>query len=83
VIDRAVLLSDRSSLEADVVADAEDECTVEGSAQTLRDLCRAHGARADAIADALGISRATLFRRLRAYGISLVSLRVSKSLQTH
>jgi DNA-binding NtrC family response regulator len=80
-IDRAALLSDRGTLEAEVVDDAEYEWPTDGRAQALRDLCRAHGGRADAIADALGISRATLFRRLRAFGISLVRLRVSQSLE--
>lgn len=82
VIDRAVLLSDGASLEVEALSEAENECTADGHAQELRNLCRVHCGRADAIAGALGVSRATLFRRLRAFGISLVSLRVSQSLET-
>jgi DNA-binding NtrC family response regulator len=86
LIDRAALLSDEQSLDAGALSDAEYECTadsVEGLyAQTLRNLCRVHGGRAEAIAGALGVSRATLFRRLRTSGISLASLRVSRSLET-
>jgi DNA-binding NtrC family response regulator len=47
------------------------------SSADLLTLCRAHGGHAGAIAAALGISRATLFRRLRGCGISLTSLRIS------
>jgi DNA-binding NtrC family response regulator len=81
VIERAVLLSDHTALEADVVGDGEWEPERESGTQALRNLCREHGSRAGAIAGALGISRATLFRRLRAHGISLVSLRASHYLK--
>jgi DNA-binding NtrC family response regulator len=46
----------------------------------LTEVCVAHGFKADEIAAALGISRATLFRRLRLCGLSLTALRVSWSL---
>jgi DNA-binding NtrC family response regulator len=45
----------------------------------LVSVCVAQGWRAPQIADALGISRATLFRRLRTMGLSLNTLRVSRS----
>ncbi len=43
--------------------------------QELEALCRAHGGRADRIAEELGVCRATLYRRLREVGIRLKACR--------
>jgi DNA-binding NtrC family response regulator len=84
-VDRAAVLSVNSLLEADTVAESIAPCTgnplVPPAHSNLVRLCRAHGGRAAPIAADLGISRATLFRRLKAMGISLVGLRTQAMLE--
>lgn len=87
VVARAASLEDGEMLTVAVLAEAIDlGATREGQVDTplplgtaelvrarhdLEVLCREHGGHADPIADALGVSRATLYRRLRAVGIRL------------
>ncbi|HSE68864.1 MAG TPA: sigma 54-interacting transcriptional regulator [Gemmatimonadales bacterium] len=82
-IERAIELSGDSTLTAEAVAQAIDagmqlgvESVTTGLLvkSELSHLCALHGHRATAIAAALGISRATLFRRLAAMGLSLRGL---------
>ena len=82
-VERAVQLSEDGLLSEDVVAvalrltagalgqRAEDSEFIRK--QELRVLCALHRGNAQTIAAALGVSRATLFRRLAAAGISLRS----------
>jgi two-component system NtrC family response regulator len=94
-IERAAILSDTTLLDGSVIMEAFGGVLVNAplgfgaieagdSVAKLRGellrVCASHGARSPAIAAALGISRATLFRRLRALGISLEAVRVSRSL---
>jgi DNA-binding NtrC family response regulator len=86
-IERAAIVAGKSVLEMEDVA----ECLNLGieapagsvPAEPLLRVCRAHRGQATLIAAELGISRATLFRRLKASGISLASLKVSRPLETH
>jgi two-component system, NtrC family, nitrogen regulation response regulator NtrX len=86
VIARAASLSGQLVVEADAIAEAIEMGQVLNERQIaipssdgallmarceLRELCREHGGQADLIAEALGVSRATLYRRLRDAGISL------------
>jgi DNA-binding NtrC family response regulator len=52
---------------------------VRGNPEEVLRACIAKGWRSNRIAGVLGVSRATLFRRLRSLGLSLNSLRVSQS----
>jgi transcriptional regulator with PAS, ATPase and Fis domain len=96
-IERAAVLANDGLVDARALAEALEDgpegvhsvgkplparAWIDGPHADLLDACRTHGARSVPIAAALGISRATLFRRLRACGISLTSLRVSESLET-
>jgi DNA-binding NtrC family response regulator len=87
LIERAVVWAQSRHLDSACLLEAIPEDRPgqpDGSPDTLSLLriCRAHGGRAEAIAAELGVSRATLFRRLRSAGISLGSLRVSRGLET-
>lgn len=92
-IDRAAALADGPVLDAQVIASAIGETaeSLDGAGaargnpalaalrEELMQVCLAHRGRSASMAAALGISRATLFRRLRACGLSLEGFRVSRS----
>lgn len=94
VIERATVLADTPILNAEVVAQAlggdQGVSTAEviptrgGISTPLRapllQICEAHSGEVEAITRTLGVSRATLFRWLRARNISLTELRISRSL---
>ena len=86
-IDRAVILASSSLLDMETVADALNPAldVADNSASycELLRICHSHRGQATPIAAELGISRATLFRRLKALGISLGRLRVATSLETY
>jgi transcriptional regulator with PAS, ATPase and Fis domain len=82
VIDRAACLSDEPELEVSAICEAIDSGAMRDSEveaprikdrdrRTLHDACEANGWSATRTACALGIGRTTLFRRLKAVGISL------------
>jgi transcriptional regulator with PAS, ATPase and Fis domain len=84
VIDRAACLSDGTEIEVSAICEAIDSGAMQDSAvdpprikdidrRKLRDVCQANGWSSTRTARALGIGRTTLFRRLRAVGISLRS----------
>ncbi|MBP6671081.1 MAG: sigma 54-interacting transcriptional regulator [Gemmatimonadales bacterium] len=87
VIARALTLQPEGAVEAASVAEAVDAGAVlegpapRGAADSERarasflDLCRAHGGRAAAIGAAIGVSRATVYRRLQQLGIRLDEMR--------
>lgn len=90
VIMRAASLTDSRTLGADVVAEALDVNQVTGrhpstrpvrpgsgvseEIQALIELCRVHAGKPKPIAVALGLSRATLYRKLRRLGLRLQEL---------
>jgi DNA-binding NtrC family response regulator len=82
VIDRAVLATEREQLDAGCLADALSQGRLRSPAPAsgprgtnadapLRAVCVANAWDPTRIADALGVSRATLYRRLRQEGLSL------------
>jgi len=82
VIGRAAALATSDTLDATALAEALDHgCTFSssvgqktGGKSTLLQACAAHGWDAPRIWNALGISKATLYRRLKTEGISLRTL---------
>jgi len=82
VIERAGLLEaldQRNGPESDLLDEEGSEPSADERYMELLQTCIQHGARAPSIAGALGISRATLFRRLKAYGISLSDIQSHQS----
>ncbi|HEU4647906.1 MAG TPA: sigma 54-interacting transcriptional regulator [Gemmatimonadales bacterium] len=84
VIDRAAVLSSRGELDAAVLTDAIGRPPIsfadvaripagasDAAAAKLLEVCAAEEWRAERIAAALGVSRATLYRRLKTHGIVL------------
>jgi DNA-binding NtrC family response regulator len=82
VVGRAVFLTDAPTIGSEAIAEALDFDAHQLSASNgdsdlmlkhreMLELCRRHAGRPDAIALELGVSRATLYRRLRDAGISL------------
>lgn len=85
VIDRAACLSDGPDLEVTAICEAIDSGAMRTSEDVtakvgnvdrrlLRDACEENGWSAKRTARALGIGRTTLFRRLKAAGLSLRSM---------
>lgn len=87
VIARALTLQPEGLVEAAAVVEAVDAGALlesppplsaavrERERASFLDLCRAHGGRAEAIAAAIGVSRATVYRRLQQHGIRLGAMR--------
>lgn len=87
VIDRVAVIMDGAVITADHLSEGlethrEVSVSLTPAAELLLKVCREHGGNQDAIMAALGISRATLYRRLRESGIVLKSLKVSRRLET-
>jgi transcriptional regulator of acetoin/glycerol metabolism len=93
VIDRAALLTDQPELDATALTEALSQGSLgsqfsAGSNGVTKRIallaaCAANSWHPGRIASTLGISRATLYRRLKTEGISLRSLGPSRSRQSH
>jgi len=85
-IDRAAVLSDEPLIRASIMVEAialgggseglaarveSRQTDPEARRRRLIELCERNAWKGDAIAEAMGVARATLFRRLRAAGVSL------------